>query len=154
MKFLLGLALALVVAQGAVTLSASAQAGNAAAQPNVPAYNPAPKPGTKLPPILPADQRWGAAFQYPFQAHAYELATKIPKVIYQQPCYCYCDRTGHKSLHSCFEGTHAAECATCLKELYFAYAMTRKGLTPAQIRERIQRGEWRAVDLETAATLQ
>ena len=49
--------------------------------------------------------------QYPFQTHAYELAAKIPAVLHQQPCYCYCDRgMGHNSLHSCFEGTHGAQC--------------------------------------------
>ena len=47
---------------------------------------------------------------------------RIPVVLHQQPCYCYCERrTGHNSLHSCFEGTHGARCAACLKELYYSY---------------------------------
>ena len=61
---------------------------------------------------------------------------------------------GHKSLHSCFQGTHGAACATCLKELYFSYVMTKKGLTPAQVRQRIERGEWKQINLETAASIQ
>jgi hypothetical protein len=80
-----------------------------------PAYNAGPPPkGTKLPAILTKDQLWGADAQYPYQTHAYELASRIPVVLHQQPCYCYCDRMGHNSLHSCFESTHGSRCATCL----------------------------------------
>lgn len=122
----------------------------------VPAYNAAPpKPGTKLPVILGRDQLWGENSQYPFQVHAYELAAKIPNVIHQQPCYCYCDRgMGHNSLHSCFEGTHGAQCATCLKELYYSYAEHKKGKTAKQIRAGIIKGEWKQIDLQSAASMQ
>jgi hypothetical protein len=120
----------------------------------VPAYNPPPAAGAKLPAILGRDQLWGNNDRYPYQSHAYELAAKIPKVIYQQPCYCYCDRTGHRSLHSCFEGTHGAECSTCMKELYYSYQMTMKHKTAAQIRKGIIAGEWKQIDLQSAANIQ
>jgi len=120
----------------------------------VPAYNPPPAAGAKLPAILARDQLWANNDQYPYQSHAYELAAKIPKVIYQQPCYCYCDRTGHKSLHSCFEGTHGAECSTCMKELYYSYQMTMKHKTAAQIRKGIIAGDWKQIDLQSAANIQ
>jgi hypothetical protein len=120
----------------------------------VPAYNHLPPlQGAKLPPILTKDQLWGSNNQYPYQAHAYALAAKIQKVIYQQPCYCYCDRVGHKSLHSCFEGTHGAECSTCLKELYYAYLMTKQHQTVAQIRKGIIAGNWKQIDLQSAANI-
>ena len=120
----------------------------------VPAYNAGPPAkGTRLPPILTKDQLWGQAAQYPYQTHAYELAARIPVVLHQQPCYCYCDRMGHNSLHSCFEGTHGAVCATCLKELYYSYTLHKKGKTAVQIRKGIIAGEWKQVDLETAATI-
>jgi hypothetical protein len=119
----------------------------------VPAYNPPPAAGAKLPPILGRDQLWGGNDKFPYQAHAYELAAKIQKVIYQQPCYCYCDRMGHKSLHSCFEGTHGAQCSVCLKELYYAYQMSMKHKTAAQIRKGIIAGEWNQIDLESAANI-
>src|ERR1700692_2134712 len=49
--------------------------------------------------------------------NVYALAAKIKPVLYQQPCYCYCDRhAGHKSLLDCFAGTHGAECDICQKE--------------------------------------
>jgi hypothetical protein len=121
----------------------------------VPAYHKSP-PGKaqKLPAILPQSQRGAPAFQRDYQDHAYELAAKIPKVIYQLPCYCYCDRSvGHKSLHSCYESAHAAHCAACLKELYFAYKETKAGKTPTQIRAAIEKGEWQNIDLNTAAQI-
>jgi hypothetical protein len=120
----------------------------------VPHFNEAPTAATELPPILTRDQLFGANAQYPYQTHAYELAAKIPKVIYQQPCYCYCDRSmGHKSLHSCFSGTHGAECGTCLKELYYTYSMYKQGKTPRQIRAGIINGDWKLIDLSTAASI-
>ena len=111
-----------------------------------------PLPGESLP-ILPADQRVGENFRYPYQVHAYELASKVPGVINQLPCYCYCERIGHKSLHTCFESDHGAHCGICMKEVYYAYQQTKLKKTPAQIRDGIIKGEWKSVDLETAVNL-
>ena len=120
----------------------------------VPAYNAAPPAkGKVLPPILTKEQLWGDNARYDFQTHAYELARKIPAVLHQQPCYCYCDRMGHNSLHSCFENTHGAQCDICLKELYYAYSMNKKGKTAKQIRQGIINGDWRQVDLQSSAKL-
>jgi len=80
--------------------------------------------------------------------NVYGLAAKIRPVLYQQPCYCYCDRhEGHKSLLDCFVGTHGAECDICQKEAVLSYQLTQKGKTPAQIRTAIIRGDWRAANL-------
>jgi hypothetical protein len=80
--------------------------------------------------------------------NVYALAAKIRPVLYQQPCYCYCDRhAGHKSLLDCFTSTHGAECDVCQKEAVLSYQLTQKGKTPAQIRAAIIRGDWRAVSL-------
>jgi hypothetical protein len=120
----------------------------------IPAYNAGPPAkGTKLPAILTTDQLWGADAQNRYQTHAYELAAKIPAVLHQQPCYCYCDRIGHNSLHSCFEGTHGARCSTCLKELYYSYQQNKAGKTATQIRAGIMKGEYKQIDLESAAAI-
>jgi len=120
----------------------------------IPAYNAGPPhKGAKLPAILTKDQLWGADAQYPYQTHAYELAAKIPVVLHQQPCYCYCDRIGHNSLHSCYEGTHGARCTICLKELYYSYQQHKAGKTATQIRAGIMKGEWKQIDLDTAASI-
>ncbi len=122
---------------------------------DLPAYNAGPPPtGTKLPPILAKDHLLDDNAMYPFQTRAYELASKIPVVLHQQPCYCRCDRAeGHNSLHSCFESVHGAKCSICLKELYYSYSQHQKGKTAKQIREGIIRGEWKKVDLQTAASV-
>jgi hypothetical protein len=80
--------------------------------------------------------------------NVYALAAKVRPVLYQQPCYCYCDRhEGHKSLLDCFVGTHGSICDVCQKEAVLSYQLTQKGKTPAQIRAAIIRGDWRAVNL-------
>jgi hypothetical protein len=82
--------------------------------------------------------------------NVYALAAKVKPVLYQQPCYCYCDRhSGHKSLLDCFASTHGTECDICQKEAVLSYQLTQKGKTPAQIRAAIVRGDWRAVNLNS-----
>ena len=123
-------------------------------QEKTPAYNASPPAkGTKLPAILAVDQLWGDDAQFPYQTHAYELAAKIPVVLHQQPCYCYCDRMGHNSLHTCFETTHGARCVICLKELYYSYLMHQKGKTDTEIRQGIIAGEWKQVTLASTASI-
>jgi Protein of unknown function with PCYCGC motif len=136
------------------TLSMSAEWASLPDEGGVPAYNAGPPPkGTKLPPILAKSELWGADGQNAYQTHAYELAAKIPSVLHQQPCYCYCDRMGHNSLHSCFESTHGAQCSTCLKELYYSYEQHKKGRSAAQIRAGIIKGEWKQIDLLSSSTM-
>jgi len=79
--------------------------------------------------------------------NAYAVAGRAKKVLYQQPCYCHCDRNqGHGSLLDCFVSRHAAGCDICQKEDFYAYEQTHKGKTPAQIREGIMGGGWAQVD--------
>ena len=120
----------------------------------IPAYNAGPPAkGAKLPAILTTDQLWGSDAQFKYQTHAYELAAKIPVVLHQQPCYCFCDRIGHNSLHSCFENTHGARCSTCLKELYYSYQQQKAGKTATEIRAGIIKGDWKAINLNDAVTM-
>jgi hypothetical protein len=78
--------------------------------------------------------------------NAYVVAGRSRKVLYQEPCYCHCDRSnGHGSLLDCFVGRHGSGCDICQKEAFYSYEQTRKGKTPAQIREGIIRGEWQKV---------
>lgn len=80
--------------------------------------------------------------------NVYALAAKIKPVLYQQPCYCYCDRhVGHKSLLDCYGDAHGSECEICQKEAIFAYLQTQQGKTPTQIRTAIIRGDWKSVNL-------
>ena len=136
------------LALGLVALVASAQWTDPAH--DIPAYNPA-APAQAGPAIMSGTQLTGPYFQHPYQVIAYKMAAKVSRVLYQQPCYCRCDREmGHNSLHSCFEGTHGAACSTCMREAVYTYRETQKGRTPAQIRAGVERGDWQNIDLESA----
>jgi uncharacterized protein with PCYCGC motif len=136
-----------------VTMTMSAQWIAQEDEGGIPAYNAGPPPkGAKLPALLTKADLWGEDARYPYQTRAYELASRIPTVLHQQPCYCYCDRMGHNSLHSCFENTHGAQCSTCLRELYYSYQQHQKGKTAVQIRAGIIKGEWKQIDLQAAAS--
>jgi hypothetical protein len=78
----------------------------------------------------------------------YALAAKEKAILYQQPCFCHCDReVNHKSLLDCYVDTHASVCMLCKKEAVLAYTEAQQGKTAAQIRQDIMDGKWKAVDL-------
>jgi hypothetical protein len=80
--------------------------------------------------------------------NAYTLAARVKKILYQQPCYCHCDRSqGHTSLLDCFASKHGSECGVCMREAIYSYEQSHKGKTAAQIRAGIEGGEWRDVDM-------
>ncbi len=116
----------------------------------VPAYNPKPPAkGEALTPVLTQQQLAEMGETAPAQKEAYKAAAKVPALMTQMPCYCYCDRNhGHKNLHSCFEGSHGAQCGTCISEALYAYKMSKKGWSAAMIRDGIIRGDWKQIDLQ------
>jgi Protein of unknown function with PCYCGC motif len=119
---------------------------------DVPAYHSRPpKKSAQLPPILSGAQLTGPGFRHAFQVHGYKLASRIPSLLYQLPCYCYCDRgmLGHTSLRSCFESNHAAACAACLKEVSYAYQMHKQGKKAADIRQGIIARDWEKIELRS-----
>jgi hypothetical protein len=106
----------------------------------VPAFHAQPATG-ELPPTMEP-----SIFHDKLVFNAYVVAGRSKKVLYQEPCYCHCDRSnGHGSLLDCFAGTHGAGCDICQKEAFYVYEQTRRGKTPAQIREGIIRGDWQKV---------
>ena len=113
----------------------------------VPAFH-AESPKGPLPETLSPSQFSNAVVQ-----NAYALAARVKRVLYQQPCYCHCDRSqGHTSLLDCFASTHGSNCGVCMREALYSYEQTQKGKTPAQIRTGIERGEWQQVDLSKYQT--
>lgn len=117
----------------------------------VPAFHAAPpSKAAALPPVLTQAQLAEAGFTQPAQKEAYKAAAKAPAVMYQMPCYCHCDRhAGHTSLHSCFEGTHGANCGTCMAEALYAYQQSKKGWSAKMIRDGIIRGDFKLIDLQS-----
>ena len=135
-----GLALALIP-QIASSRSAETWMQDASAEP-IPAFHTT-APDGPLPATLSP-----SLFTDPVAQNAYRLAARIKKVLYQEPCYCHCDRSeGHGSLLDCYTGNHGAECGTCEREDFYAYEQTRKGKSAAQIRAGIERGDWQHVDV-------
>ncbi len=68
---------------------------------------------------------------------SYVVAQNDPKLIAQLPCFCYCERWGHTSLHDCFVTEHAETCDICMKEALHADQLSKQGMSPQEIRETI-----------------
>ena len=148
--------LTLVFVISLIFLASSPWAISEPSEAGVPAFHSGPPAAHEsLPPILNEKQLAAEGMTEPAQLKSYELAAKVPKLIYQQPCYCYCDRNhGHKSLHTCFESTHGAMCGTCMAEVFYSYQMSKKHWTAAQIRAGIIRGDWKLIDLKSASSIE
>jgi hypothetical protein len=124
----------------AIAGSTASRAQNAAEP--VPAFH-ASAPQGRFPDTLSS-----AEFSEVVVQNAYLLASRVKKILYQQPCYCHCDRSqGHTSLLDCFASKHGSECGVCMREAIYSYEQSHKGKTAAQIRAGIERGEWRDVDM-------
>lgn len=108
----------------------------------VPAFHAQPPTGELPPTMEPSIYTDKLVF------NAYVVAGRSKKVLYQQPCYCHCDRSnGHGSLLDCFVSRHGSGCDICIKEAFYSYEQTRKRKTPTQIRAGIINGDWQKVDL-------
>ena len=115
---------------------------HAASNEPVPAFHSQPPQG-ELPPTMEP-----SLFTDKLIFNAYMVAGRVKKVLYQQPCYCHCDRSqGHGSLLDCFVSRHGSGCDICMKEAFYSYEQTHRGKKPEQIREAIMRGDWEKVDL-------
>ena len=141
-------AAALFVASPTRAQSAAPQPQDSAATQAAPVAKPLPKYHESAPKTgLPATQD---PKQFPEieTQNLYALAAKEKAVLYQEPCFCHCNReVGHESLLDCFVDTHAAGCLLCKKEAVLAYDESKQGKTAAQIRQDIIDGKWKAVDL-------
>ena len=109
----------------------------------VPPYHPDAPAAKDLPETLDPMKFPDAITQ-----NAYAMAAKIKPVLYQQPCYCHCDKEmGHGSLLDCYVSNHAAVCNICKMEAIYSFNETARKKSAAQIRDGIINGEWKKVDL-------
>ena len=121
-----------VAGQGAAALQPSAPdkpSTSAEAQEDfrIPPFLENPEPGALAPILDPS-------LVPPHAQDGYIVARNHPTLLAQLPCFCYCDKFGHRSLHDCFESDHAAGCDICLKEALEAEQMNREGLSADEIR--------------------
>jgi hypothetical protein len=139
--FVLAMGLMLVPQQAISRSPQEASAPQAGDAETVPAFH-AQAPQGELPATMDPE-----LFSDPFVQNAYAVAAKIKKTLYQQPCYCHCDRSqGHTSLLDCFASKHGSGCGTCIYEDFYSYEQSRKGKSAAEIRAGIIRGEWKSID--------
>lgn len=105
----------LVLPQFAATQSQQPMPGmdhSSSAEP-VPAFHAQPPTGELPPTMEPSIYTDKLVF------NAYVVAGRSRKVLYQQPCYCHCDRSnGHGSLLDCFVSRHGSGCDICQKEAF------------------------------------
>jgi hypothetical protein len=107
-----------------------------------------PRPQANLPPL-------------PFQAYApprpmetvnavYRFAAEHPEILSYVPCFCGCERGGHKGNDDCFVKSrnaqgdvtewepHGLDCAVCLDVANEAMQMTRSGASVRDIRAAVE----------------
>lgn len=97
-------------------------------------HHPDPRPDVTAASIVPAE-RYAAD---PSVARVYTMARQIPNVLDGLFCYCECARNfGHRSLLSCFESDHGADCDVCLREAALAAQLAAQGKSLDEIRAQI-----------------
>jgi hypothetical protein len=75
-------------------------------------------------------------------SEVYKWAAEIPEVFDSLYCYCGCKenpRFKHKTLLTCYTDTHASKCGICLKEGQMAWELTKKGMSPTEIRGEVDK---------------
>lgn len=115
--------------------------------PAAPQARPAP-PGA-LPPLPQVS--FEPVRPMPVVQQVYEFAARHPEVLNYIPCYCGCERVGHKANHDCFVksraangritewDTHGMGCAVCLDVGRKAMTMFNQGMSVSAIRAAIEK---------------
>ena len=88
--------------------------------------------GVEVPRTLPPGR-----FTVPKTRESYRVARTIPEALMQLPCFCWCDRIGHKSLLDCFVDKHAEFCGICQDSALWAHQRLKERASVATIRQEI-----------------
>jgi len=146
-----------------VAQAASAPLSGTAADPAAPDAQPAvlkPHPQTDFPPLrLP-----GYALPRPAEVitAAYRFAAEHPEILTYIPCFCGCERSGHKGNEDCFvqkrgangdvtEWTeHGMECTVCIDVATQAEQMFASGASVRDIRAAVE-AKWGATGTQNHA---
>jgi Protein of unknown function with PCYCGC motif len=80
---------------------------------------------------------------------AYSIAAKIPELLFQEPCYCMCDKfQGHTSLLDCYVARHGMVCHICQMEVLFINEQHNLGESAAEIRQALEEGTYSRLGLD------
>ena len=100
------------------------------------AGHPAPRPGVTAELVLPP----AAVPRTPGALEAYTAARGAPQIMDGLFCHCDCARHfGHRSLLTCFESDHGANCDICMGEAIIAVQLAGQGQSLDTIRKAIDR---------------
>jgi len=137
----------------ALSLAVSVAADDRQAAVKTPPTPTAPQvrgaPAGPLPPLPPVS--FDPVRPMPVVQQVYEFAARHPEVLNYIPCYCGCEREGHKANHDCFVrsraangrivewDTHGLGCAVCLDVGRKAMTMFNQGMSVGAIRTAIER---------------
>jgi hypothetical protein len=122
-----GIGLALVALVGGVVLALSMY-GNYG-----PGSHPDPRADVSSVSVVAQEQ-----FSDEYIRGVYAAAAEIPEVLDGLFCYCRCRRhLGHRSVLTCFENNHGAECPVCLRSAALAHRMHAEGADLEAIRAAI-----------------
>lgn len=101
-----------------------------------------------LPPLPP--DIVNAVRPVPVVRAAYQFAADHPEVLRYVPCFCGCERGGHKANHDCFVASrdaagrvrawdeHGIACEVCVDVATIALEMHNAGATVPQIRQAVE----------------
>ncbi len=96
--------------------------------------HPEPRPGVTSERVLPAS----LLLKTPGAPEAYAAARGAPQVLDGVFCYCRCAKNfGHRSLLTCFESDHGAQCDICMGEAMLATGLAAQGNSLVHIRRAI-----------------
>lgn len=98
--------------------------------------HPDPRPGVGADLVLPP----GAVPRTPGALEAYAAARSAPALLDGIYCHCQCrENFGHRSLLTCFESDHGANCDVCMGEAMMALQLGSQGQSLREIRRAIDR---------------
>lgn len=113
-----------VVALGVVLLAGRARGS----------LHPEPRPSVTAIGVLSPE----AVPHIPGAVEAYAAARSVPALLDGLYCHCHCrENANHRSLLTCFESEHGANCDICMGEAVLAAQMVAGGSSLTQIRQAI-----------------
>lgn len=96
--------------------------------------HPDPRPGVTAERVLPPS----LVLNTPGAAEAYAAARSAPQLLDGLYCHCECSKHfGHRSLLTCFESDHGAQCDICMGEAVLATRLAGQGNSLDDIRRAI-----------------
>jgi hypothetical protein len=93
--------------------------------------------------ILPLGERSEtlspSRFKNPQITTAYKIASEIPHILKELPCFCFCygKKNRHESLLDCFKSLHGKSCKICIDETVMAFKLQNEGLNYEEIEKEI-----------------